>query len=173
MLIVIDWFIMSKEDTIIVSADKDLRQIPGKHYNFVKEELFEVTPLEGLRFFYKQTLIGDSSDNIYGVKGIGPVKAGKLIDCLDTEEEMYYTCRNLYKDDDRFHLNCKLLWILREDMKIWEPSQQLLAYYDQHKQQQVAESETSDSQKTESSENIGQEISGSTVSGTKMEPMAS
>ncbi len=158
------------DDTIIASIDKDLRQIPGKHFNFVKEEFFEVTPLEGIRFFYKQTLIGDTSDNIFGIRGIGPVKAGKLIDSLEHEEEMYSTCRSLYKDDSRFHLNCKLLWILREFDKLWEPSSNLLAYYDQQKHQQEVKSETLDSQTMASSESTGQEISGSNVSGTKTEP---
>ncbi len=162
--------IYQTDDTILASIDKDLNQIPGKHYNFVREEFYEVTPLEGTRFFYKQTLIGDTSDNIIGVKGIGPVKASKLIDTLDKEEEMYWTCRKLYKDDTRFHLNCKLLWILREEDKIWEPSNILLAYYDQQEQQQEVKSETSEPVKMASSESTGVEISGSNVSGTKTEP---
>jgi 5'-3' exonuclease len=155
------------DDTILASIDKDLNQIPGKHYNFVKEEYYEVSPLEGMRFFYKQTLIGDTSDNVFGIRGIGPVKASKLIDTLDKEEEMYYTCRKLYKDDKRFHLNCKVLWILREEHQIWEPSNKCLAYYDQQLQELAADAAISDPQKMASSESTGPEISGSTVSGTE------
>lgn len=159
--------IYQQHNTIIASIDKDLKQIPGSHFNFVKEEFFEVSPIEGLRFFYKQTLIGDTSDNIFGIYGIGPKKAAKLIDPLDTEEEMYYTCRKLYKDDVRFHLNCKLLWVLREYNKVWEPSQQCLTYYDQQVQELAQELETSDQRKMASLESTGPGISGSDVSGIK------
>ena len=36
--------------TVICSIDKDLLQIPGKHYNFVKKVFQEVTPDQGLKF---------------------------------------------------------------------------------------------------------------------------
>jgi 5'-3' exonuclease len=158
-------------DTILASIDKDLKQIPGKHYNFVRNEFFEVSPLEGIRFFYKQTLIGDTSDNIVGVRGLGPKKTDKLLNPIDQEEEMYTLCRSLYKDDDRFHMNCKVLWILREFDQIWQPPSKCLAYYDQQKQQQEAESVICDPVKMESSESIGLETSGYSVSGIKQENM--
>jgi 5'-3' exonuclease len=66
-------------DTIICSIDKDLLQIPGKHYNFVKKEFLDVSRIEGLQHFFKQILIGDTADNIGGCKGIGPVKAERLL----------------------------------------------------------------------------------------------
>jgi 5'-3' exonuclease len=65
-------------ETIICSIDKDLMQIPGHHYNFVKKELSYVTEFEGLRSFYKQILTGDSGDDIPGIYGIGPSKAAKF-----------------------------------------------------------------------------------------------
>lgn len=66
------------KDTIICSIDKDLRQVPGEHYNFVKDYRFRVTPTEGLYWFYTQMLTGDNADNIKGVARIGPVTA-KLV----------------------------------------------------------------------------------------------
>ena len=72
--------------TVICSIDKDLLQVPGLHYNFVKKEWIEVTSWEGLKWFYKQILIGDVSDNIKGCKGIGPVKAGKILDPVSSSE---------------------------------------------------------------------------------------
>ena len=71
--------------TVICSIDKDLLQVPGKHYNFVKKEFKEVSPYEGLKKLYLQALIGDRSDNIVGVQGIGPVKAEKALEGLETE----------------------------------------------------------------------------------------
>jgi DNA polymerase I len=76
-------------DTCIASIDKDLLQCPGWHYNFVKLTLTEVTPVEGLRSLYRQILTGDPGDDVPGIYGIGPVKAGKLINHLNTELDMY------------------------------------------------------------------------------------
>lgn len=101
-------------DTAICSIDKDLLMIPGHHYNFVKKEYKEVSELDGLKAFYRQMLIGDTSDNVFGVKGIGPVKAGKLIDSCTTEKEMYSIVEDLYGDEqDRFSINADCLWIMR------------------------------------------------------------
>ena len=107
--------------TVICSIDKDLKQIPGRHYNFVKKEACEVTKEEGLRFLYLQSLIGDRSDNIFGVEGIGPVKAKRALEGLFTEQEWYDTCRELYNDDERFHLNMQLLYIWQKPNDKWLP----------------------------------------------------
>jgi hypothetical protein len=82
---------------VICSIDKDLDQIPGWHYNFVKDVKYEVTPLEGLRFFYYQLLTGDRIDNIMGVPGIGPVKATKILQGKTTEEDMFNAVRDTYR----------------------------------------------------------------------------
>ena len=114
------------EHTVACSIDKDLLQIPGKHYNFVKKEFREITHLDGIRHFYAQMLIGDRSDNIIGVDGIGEKKAAKLLNPLSTEEEMFDCVRELYNDDYRFLLNGQLLWIWREYKGIWQPMKALL-----------------------------------------------
>lgn len=103
------------DQSVICSIDKDLLQIPGKHYNFVKNEFYDVSESDGLRHFYKQMLIGDKADNLEGVTGIGKVKAGKLIDGLKTEEAMANVVCDLYNDADRFQLNADCFWILREE----------------------------------------------------------
>jgi len=106
--------------TVICSIDKDLLQIPGRHYNFVKKTFQEVGIEEGLEHLYLQSLIGDRSDNIIGVAGIGPVKAAQALDGL-LPEEWYDKCRELYNDDERFHLNMKLLYIWQKPNDIWQP----------------------------------------------------
>jgi len=65
---------------IIVGIDKDLLQIPGWHYNFVKKQ----TPIyvngdEAHLKLMLQCLTGDTADNIPGIKGIGPKKAEKIL----------------------------------------------------------------------------------------------
>jgi len=106
--------------TIICSIDKDLLQIPGKHYNFVRKVHQEVTHDQGLKALYIQSLVGDRSDNISGIGGIGPVKAEKALGGL-LPEEYYETCRSLYNDDERFHLNMKLLYIWQKPDDMWTP----------------------------------------------------
>ena len=53
---------------IIVSPDKDMRQIPGKLYDF--KETVEITPDEGARWHLIQTMAGDNTDGYSGVPGI-------------------------------------------------------------------------------------------------------
>lgn len=103
------------EDTIICSIDKDMLMIPGKHFNFVREEFSEVSDLEGLKAFYRQLYVGDPADNIFGVKGIGKVKVSKIINHLTEEKEMYNTTEQDYNDEARFYMNCSCLWIMREE----------------------------------------------------------
>ena len=61
---------------IIVSPDKDMRQIPGKLYDF--KETVEITPDEGARWHLIQTMAGDNTDGYSGVPGIGVKKAEKI-----------------------------------------------------------------------------------------------
>jgi len=101
-------------DSIICSIDKDLKQIAGEHFNFVKNE-FEVVSSEHAAFnLYAQMLIGDTSDNVRGVDGIGPVKAGKILAEKSTEE-MHKVVQEYYNDPDRFLLTLRLLSVLRSD----------------------------------------------------------
>ena len=107
-------------DAIICSIDKDLKQIPGNHYNWRKNEFDTVSAVDGLRNFWRSVLTGDRVDNIIGVGGIGPVKSGRIINDLEDEWEMYQACRAMYNNDERLHMNCKCLWILREEGGIWK-----------------------------------------------------
>ena len=111
--------------TIICGIDKDLLMIAGKHYQWpivrgghvVREEAFiEVDPDDGMKTFFSQVLTGDTTDNIFGIKGVGSVKAEKLLAEAKTEEEMYEICKAQYGEDalGLFHKNLDLLWIWRE-----------------------------------------------------------
>ena len=69
----------SDRDYTVVGIDKDLLQIPGTHYNFVKKEIQEVDEdLANLKLML-QCLTGDNADNIPGIKGIGPKKAERIL----------------------------------------------------------------------------------------------
>lgn len=111
-----------KEECVIASVDKDLDQIAGWHYNFVKKQGYHITAEEGMRSFYKQILTGDAADNIIGLQGIGPVKAEKILDALVTEEELYAACVAAYEgDEERVLENAKLLWLRRSEGQQWQP----------------------------------------------------
>ena len=127
------------EGTIICTLDKDLLAIPGHHYSWPiirkgkvsRDATFRiVSELDGLRHFYKQMLIGDSADNLFGVDGIGAVKAGKRIDPIETEDEMIAEVKSMYYEEevhqdqlddkdiqraeDRFYMNANCFWIWRQ-----------------------------------------------------------
>jgi len=69
---------------LCASIDKDMKQIPGKHYNWKHEEFFEVSEQEGDLWFFKQVLMGDPGDGYGGCPGIGKAKVEKIIkDILD------------------------------------------------------------------------------------------
>lgn len=106
----------------ICSIDKDLDMLRGDHYNFVKDERYFITEEEGIKNFYKQLLMGDRVDNIIGIKGIGTVKAERLLKECKNEKEMYLAVLEAYKDDDKRVLeNGQLLWIRREPNQMWCP----------------------------------------------------
>ena len=58
---------------IIVSPDKDMKQIPGMLWNF--DESFTITKEEGAKWHLIQTMAGDNTDGYSGVPGIGVKRA--------------------------------------------------------------------------------------------------
>lgn len=111
----------ANEDYTIVSIDKDLKCIPGKHYNPKLDMHFSVTPKEALRFFYAQLLSGDPTDNIPGLPGIGPAKAEKALFNTHTEEDMQEEVVAMYMsffgDDwyDQLLSNGKMLYLQKHE----------------------------------------------------------
>ena len=106
---------------IICSIDKDLYQIPGRHYNFVKEEWREITQSEGLYNFYWHVLVGDSADNIKGARGIGPKKATRLLSSCDTDSLFFNLCRGAFGDDYNYILTGTLIHLWRKPLDLWNP----------------------------------------------------
>ena len=108
------------DTTCIASIDKDLLMCAGRHYNFVKKEHQVVTAKEGTRFFYQQMITGDTADNIKGIKGLGPVKASKLLE--DTKKadwdsmiiDLYIEEFGYDEGRNRCVQNSQLLWILQK-----------------------------------------------------------
>ena len=68
-----------KGDYVICTIDKDLKTIPGKHYNFGKEEFFEVDEDTADYWHMIQTLTGDTTDGYSGCPGVGIKTAEKIL----------------------------------------------------------------------------------------------
>jgi len=107
--------------SVIASIDKDFMQLQGNHWNFVKKEMTFVTDEEALKNFYTQVLTGDRTDNIIGLKGIGPVKASKILSERESAAEMYLACVEAYGSTERVIENARLLWLRREANQLWQP----------------------------------------------------
>ena len=114
---------------IIAAIDKDLDQIPGSHYNYVKKLFYNVGKHEALYNLYTQALVGDVADNIKGVRGIGPVKAKKIIKECFTEKDLYKTVLSVYTSsmtngEERLHENMRLLYLLKDYDDWWNPPEE-------------------------------------------------
>lgn len=103
-------------DTVICTIDKDLLQIAGHHYNFVKKDLTELGEREAQFNFWQQMMTGDRSDDIPGFDGVARNKVPKFISNLmaqmdDFEREVF----ELYQDPFRFLISYNLLRIWRRE----------------------------------------------------------
>lgn len=105
--------------TIIVSQDKDMRQVPGWHLepaggDYPKRPIYYVDPVTtgsvvleratgdkasifatGPLGLYSQMMLGDVSDNIPGLKGYGAVKVYEI---LKKQESSAHTLRKLIEE---------------------------------------------------------------------------
>ena len=113
---------------IIVSPDKDMKQIPGKLYNL--EDTNYITPEEGAKWHLIQTLAGDQTDGYSGVPGIGVKRAETL---FNKEGYSWQTVIKAFEDkgltEDDALLNARLARILtiedydskEKQPKLWTP----------------------------------------------------
>jgi DNA polymerase-1 len=121
----------SYKDPIMVTADKDMRTIPGKLLRMDKMEINDVG--DANRNWMTQALVGDTSDNYPGLKGYGPVKAEKLLAEHRTLPAMWSAVVEAYrKGGETFGaalLNARMARILRygdydftaATVELWDP----------------------------------------------------
>lgn len=107
-------------NSICCSIDKDLLQIPGNHYNFVKQQMIYISEEIAEYNFYRQFLIGDTVDNIIGIYGIGE-KTAEWILFGESPANMFIKVRELYGDDKRMLINGQCLHIWRNTFDLWNP----------------------------------------------------
>tara|TARA_R100000742_G_C4257066_1_gene74928 strand:- start:245 stop:982 length:738 start_codon:yes stop_codon:yes gene_type:complete len=114
---------------MIISPDKDMKQIPGKLYNL--DETFTISKSEGAKWHLSQTLSGDQTDGYGGVPGIGVKRAETL---FKKEGYSWETVVNAFKSKDLTEqdalLNARLARILtvddydfkKQEPILWTPS---------------------------------------------------
>lgn len=126
---------LGEDQVVICTMDKDLKQIPGIHFDYYRPRAKETKynefghkipePCRGLNFytreearvfFWTQMLTGDSTDDIKGVPGIGPKRAEKALRGLQTAEELRRKVHQIYCDkfgedegQRQFHENVLLI----------------------------------------------------------------
>jgi len=110
---------------VIASKDKDLRIVPGLHFNFDTGEVegagdaFGFIDIKttvkknektgkttkshkprgyGTKFFWRQMLMGDTADTIVGIPKIGIVKAQDMLDGCSTDLECFQVVKAAYKE---------------------------------------------------------------------------
>lgn len=94
---------------ILCAIDKDvINSIEGKHFNYYESALYkiemkwvEIDRYTSIVWRYLQTLMGDKTDNIIGLKGIGPKKAEKLLAGCYTHKELWTAVCGAYESKGR------------------------------------------------------------------------
>lgn len=110
------------DDVIIVSVDKDFKQLPCLLYNYRTGVWIKIDELGSKYNFWKQVLMGDRVDNIKGVEGIGVKTAEKILKGLATEEEMFKASLNAYEGDLEALTECaQLVYLRRKEGEMWQP----------------------------------------------------
>ena len=124
-------------EAILCSIDKDLRNIPGYHYNIKSKKIDWVTPKMANKHFASQLLTGDSCDNIPGIsylsgkkKKVGPVGAKKFLKEATSIPELYSAVCDVYAEhvgedwENKLQEVGTLLWMQRSpeeefDISLW------------------------------------------------------
>ena len=98
------------KEYIIVSIDKDLKQIPGWHFSYYPMEVFDsdgnkysqmkglshVTPYDSWKMLAYQVIAGDHGDGIKGIPGLGEAKTLPLIQHCKTYHDFLRAVTKAY-----------------------------------------------------------------------------
>lgn len=67
-------------DSVIISGDKDMKCLPGYHYDFLSDEYANISEEDADKWFFMQTLMGDTTDGYSGCPGVGKITAAKILE---------------------------------------------------------------------------------------------
>lgn len=103
---------------VIAHIDKDIDMVEGWHYNFSKENFYYISEDEGYYKMCMQMLTGDATDNIQGLKNVGPKTAAKLLDV--PKDEMFSVVKATWEErhpedwEDRLEVCWNLIYMRRD-----------------------------------------------------------
>ena len=104
---------------IICSPDKDvLYQCSGMHFNYRTCEFLHTSPDDATMFLWKQVLMGDSTDNITGIPGVGVKTAENWLMGRTNDVEGFVLKKYIEKFGSiegimQFYTNFKLVYLLQ------------------------------------------------------------
>ncbi|MEQ2869335.1 hypothetical protein AAAV92_10810 [Selenomonas noxia] len=120
----------NKDKCIIISGDKDMRTLPGYHYDFLRDVYEYISEEEADRNFLTQTLTGDTTDGYSGCPKVGAVNAERILDedCSWNAVVKAYEKQHLTEEDAL--QQARVARILRacdydfkkREVKLWTPS---------------------------------------------------
>lgn len=94
-------FASEYEEIIVAACDKDLQQIPNiTYYNYQKHEKYLINKFDAAMNLGVQILMGDATDGIKGLDGIGPKKAVKVLSECTTIAQIKWTIARMYKQQE-------------------------------------------------------------------------
>lgn len=105
---------------IIVSNDKDILDLEGRHYNPMTKKFIETTKEEAEFYFWSDMIIGQPGDNIKGIPGLGLKAKEKLFtgtSALNLSSVVFNKYMNVMGEREgmeAFYKNYKCLKILDE-----------------------------------------------------------
>ena len=122
------------DNTCIVSTDKDLLTIPGNHWDFETESIFNLSKKSAEKNFYRQALSGDQVDGYPGCLGVGTITANKILEEADKNDDSRWgAVVKTYKEkgfDEEFAvLQARMAFILQKEQfngvdkypSLWKP----------------------------------------------------
>lgn len=120
---------------VIWSPDKDLKTVPGVHYDQKTETIYEITEGQANKRWLTQVLTGDTSDGYPGCPGSGPKDAEKVLSEIP-DDDLPGMWKAVVKRYEKAHLTeedalvqARLSRILRygeydlenSEVKLWSP----------------------------------------------------
>lgn len=84
-------------ETVIITEDKDLEQIPGPHWRPSRDkDVRDISVEQASINFYVQALSGDTTDGVPGCRRVGPVRAKKVIAPYTTDAWRWMSLKQEY-----------------------------------------------------------------------------
>ena len=142
-----------KDKVFIVSSDKDFLQLinqnvivyrPMEKEFYTEETVVEKFKMSPTNFIIYKTLMGDNSDKVAGVKGLGPKKLYKLFPELSerdlTLDDIYNICESKFKENVIYARIIQNIDALERNYKIMDLSNPMLDENDKNYLYNIVES---------------------------------